>query len=110
MTEARRGDLVTVVFAGDYEKPRPALIVQSDAFSAVESVTVLPLTTHLLAAPLLRITVEPSGANGLLRRSQVMVDKAATVPRGKVGARIGHIDPEIMRATDAALSRFLGLV
>jgi mRNA interferase MazF len=105
----RRGDLVTVAFPGDYGKPRPALIVQSDAFSEMASVTVLPLTSDLRPAPLVRITIEPSRRNGLARRSQIMIDKAATVQRTKVGARIGRIEPEIMRASEAALGRFLGL-
>ena len=107
--EVRRGDLVTVAFPGDYGKARPALIVQSDAFSEVPSVTVLPLTSDLQPAPLVRITIEPSPGNGLRRQSQIMIDKAATMQRGKIGARIGRIEAEIALATDAALGRFLGL-
>ena len=107
--EVRRGDLVTVATPRDYGKPRPALIVQNDAFSEILSVTVLPLTSDLQPAPLLRITIEPSLENGLERRSQIMVDKATTVQRTKIGARIGRADPEIMRSTDAALGLFLGL-
>jgi len=108
--EVRRGDLVIAVIPGDYGKPRPALIVQSDAFSEMASLTVLPLTSDLQPAPLLRITIEPSAGNGLDRRSQIMIDKAVTVPRPKIGAHIGRVEDETMRFTDVALARFLGFV
>jgi mRNA interferase MazF len=104
-----RGDLVTAVFSGTYGKPRPALIVQSDAFAELPSVTVLPLTTYLQPAPLIRITVEVGGENGIERRSQIMIDKAATVPRTKIGRRLGSIDAAMMEAVDRALSSFLGI-
>jgi len=81
----RRGDLVTVALQGEQGKPRPALVVQADHFAGLSSVTVLPLTGTLIEAPLLRIAVEPSPENGLARRSQVMVDKPQTPPRGKLG-------------------------
>jgi len=106
--EVARGDLVIIALVGDYGKPRPALVVQSDAFRDVPSLTVLPLSGDLQAAPLVRITVEPRAATGLTKRSQIMVDKAATVPRAKIGQRIGRADAATMRAVDAALAGFLG--
>jgi mRNA interferase MazF len=107
--EVIRGDLVIVVIPGEYGKPRPALIVQSDAFSGINSITVLPLTSDLQPAPLVRITVAPSPENGLERRSQIMIDKAVTLPRRKVGARIGHLEEDTIRSADIALAGFLGL-
>jgi mRNA interferase MazF len=107
--EITRGDLVIVALVGDYGKPRPALVVQSDAFRDVPSLTVLPLSGDLQAAPLVRITVEPRTATGLTKRSQVMVDKAVTVPRTKIGQRIGGVDTGTMHAVDVALAGFLGL-
>lgn len=104
-----RGDLITAVFSGANGKPRPALVVQSDAFAEIPSVTVLPLTTHLQPAPLIRITVEIDGENGLDRRSQIMIDKAATVPRSKIGRRLGSIDEATMQGVSRALGRFLGI-
>jgi mRNA interferase MazF len=68
----RRGDLVTVAVSGDYGKPRPAPIVQADVYAEHPSVTVLPLTSELIDAPLLRVTVEPGASTGLRLRSQVM--------------------------------------
>jgi mRNA interferase MazF len=90
--EVRRGDLVTIALPGDYGKPRPALVVQDDAFRALESVTVLRLTSELHRWPQFRVTVEPSESNGLRKPSQVMVDKAVTVPRRRIGQRIGRLD------------------
>lgn len=104
-----RGDLVTAVFTGAYGKPRPALVVQSHAFADLPSMIVLPLTTHLQAAPLIRITVEVDGENGLDRRSQIMTDKAATVPRSKIGRRLGSINAATMDGVSRALGRFLGI-
>lgn len=104
----RRGDLVTVVLQGDYGKPRPALVIQSDLFNAHPSVTILPVTGELQEAPLFRITVEPSETNGLHKRSQVMVDKAQTVPQEKLGEPFGHIEDDVMLAVNRALVVFLG--
>jgi len=105
----KRGDLVIVALPGDYGTPRPALIVQGDAFEEIALVTVLPLTTDLQPAPLVRIAVAPTPDNGLRRRSHVMIDKAATLPGSKVGRRIGRLDPAAMGAVGAALANFLGL-
>lgn len=100
---------MTVSIADDYGKPRPALIVQSDLFAAVPSVTLLPLTSELIDAPLLRIALEPTSANGLRQLSHVMVDKAITVPRSRIGAVIGRAEPIRMHAVKEAFIRFLDL-
>jgi mRNA interferase MazF len=105
----RRGDVVTIVLPGAYRKPRPALIIQSELFGSLGSVTVLPVTSELRAAPLLRISVEPSTGNGLRKKSQVMVDKIQTVPRDKVGTTIGRLHQDVLVAVDRALAVFLGL-
>jgi mRNA interferase MazF len=104
-----RGDLVAIALSGDYGKPRPAMVIQADAFAALPSVTVLPLTGTVHEAPLLRITVDPAPENGLRKRSQVMVDKASTVPRTKLGARLGRLDATTLRQVETALAVFLGL-
>jgi mRNA interferase MazF len=82
----RRGDLITVSVQGNYGKPHPALIVQSDLFSEHGSVTVLLLTSELRDTPLFRVTIEPDEINQLTKPSQVMVDKAVTMP-GKSSAK-----------------------
>jgi mRNA interferase MazF len=104
----RRGDLVTIALPGDYGKPRPALVIQSDLFDQHPSVTILPVTSELRETPLFRIQVEPEATNGLRKSSQVMVDKAQTVPREKIGGTIGRLDDESLLAIDRALAVFLG--
>ena len=105
----RRGDLVTVALQGDLGKPRPALVVQSDLFDAHPSVTILPITSAVKNAPLLRISMAPSPDNGLREPSQVMVDRPQSVPRARVGSVFGHADDETMLAVNRALAVFLGL-
>ena len=106
---ARRGDLVTIFLQGDYGKPRPALVIQSDFFNLHPSVTVLPVTSELRETPLFRIAVEPDGRNGLQRSSQIMVDKAQTLTAGKIDSAFGHLDDRTMVAVNQALAVFLGL-
>lgn len=104
----RRGDLVTIALQGDYGKPRPALIMQSDLFMEHPSVTILPVTGELRDTPLFRVLVNPTDANGLQRPSQVMVDKAQTVKRDKLGETFGRLDDDIMVSVNRALAVFLG--
>jgi len=105
----KRGDIVTIVLPGAYGKPRPALVVQSDLFDTLASVTVLPVTSELRAAPLLRISIEPNTDSGLRKNSQVMVDKAQTVPRDKVGTTIGRLHEDTLVAVDRAVAVFFGI-
>jgi mRNA interferase MazF len=105
----KRGDLVTIAVAGDYGKPRPALVVQADAFTSLPSVTVLRLTSEIHAEHLVRVTVPPTSENGLCAPSQVMIDKAISVPRERIGTVIGHLDDTLMLTVSRALSNFLGL-
>ena len=107
--EVSRGDFVTIALPGDYGKPRPALVVQDDAFRVLASVTILPLTSALHEWPQFRITIQPTRRNGLRQASQIAIDKAATVPRTKIGQRIGRVDAATMRSVETALARFLGL-
>ena len=104
-----RGDVVTIVMQGDFGKSRPALVIQANQFNDHTSVTILPITSTLVAAPLLRVTLQPSAENGLERPSQVMVDKAMTVKREKVGSTIGRIDADTMVEIERCLAVFLGI-
>lgn len=105
----RRGDLVTISLQGDYGKPRPALVIQSDMFSEARSKTVLPLTSTLIDAPLIRVQIEPTPQNRLRATSNVMIDKAATLPVDKLGPSFGTVDDATMVTVNRALSLFLGL-
>jgi len=104
----KRGDLVTVSLSGDYGKPRPALVIQSNFFSEHPSITVLPITSELRDTPLFRISVEPSEDNGLRFPSQIMVDKTHTVSKEKIGKPFGTLSDETLLAVNRALAVFLG--
>lgn len=106
----RRGDLVSIALQGDYGKPRPALIVQSDLFAEHPSVTILPVTSELRDTPLFRVLIEPTETNGLRKSSQVMVDKVQTISREKIGEVFGRMTEEDMLAVSRALAVFLGVV
>lgn len=104
-----RGDFVTIAMQGDFGKPRPALVIQSDAFNEHATVTVLPMSSTLVDAPLLRVTVQPGEANGLQKPSQVMVDKAMTVKRDKLGKAFGSASDATMLEVGRYLAVFLGI-
>jgi mRNA interferase MazF len=106
----KRGDLVTVTLQGDYGKSRPALIVQSDLFDEHPSVTILPVTSELRETPLFRIRVVPSAINGLQKSSDIMVDKAQSVPRERIGDAFGHLSAEQMLEVSRSLAVFLGVI
>lgn len=106
----RRGDLVTVAATGDYGKPRPAVIVQTDAFpEAHASVVVCQLTSELADAPDFRVTVDPNSENGLRVTWQVMADKPVTIRRERIGRKIGRLGDRDMARLGAALAFVLGL-
>ena len=106
----KRGDIWTVAGGKDYAgKPRPVVIVQDDCFDATDSITICAFTSDETEAPLFRLPVEPNERNGLRTACRLMVDKITTVPKTKVGARVGRLDDEdILRLNQAALV-FLGL-
>mgnify|MGYP001364536439 CR=1 FL=1 len=105
----RRGEVWTVSGAGYAGKPRPAVIVQDDRFDATASVTVCVFTTDATEAPLFRLPVTPSERNGLRSDSRLMVDKLVTVPKERLGERIGRIDDEDVVRLNRSILVFLGL-
>ena len=106
-----RGDLVIVATRGAYTgKPRPALVVQSDVFNDTHgSITVCPVTTDVLDAPLFRVSLPPGARTGLQSPSQVMVDKIVSVPRASIDRRIGTCNDAELHVVDDALRRWLAL-
>lgn len=104
-----RGDFVTIAMQGDFGKPRPALVIQSDQFNEHATVTVLLVSSKLVDAPLLRVAVQPSEINGLQKPSQVMIDKAMTVKRDKLGEAFGSASDEVMLEVGRCLAVFLGI-
>jgi mRNA interferase MazF len=106
----KRGDIVVVAVQGDYGKPRPAVIVQSDLFNKTHpSITITPVTSTIVDAPLFRVTVEPSKENGLRSLSQVMVDKVTTVRRKRIGQRIGRLEEDTMLRVNRSLVLWFGM-
>ena len=105
----KRGDLVTVALPGDFGKPRPALVIQSDLFADHATVTVLPVTTAATEAPLFRLPVDPSPQTGLREPSFVMVDKAMSIRSEKLGAAFGRLADADMIRVNRALALFLGI-
>ena len=109
--EVARGSIVVLAAKGAYtRKPRPAVVVQSDVFNATHSsITVCPVTSDCVDAPLFRVALPPGARTGLVAASQVMVDKVSSVPRSAVDRTIGACDALHLDQIDEALRRWLDL-
>jgi mRNA interferase MazF len=107
----KRGAIVVVAARGAYTgKPRPALVVQSDLFNPTHaSVTICPITSDCVDAPLFRLTLPPGSRTGLKSVSQVMIDKIVSVPRPAIIAEIGECNLAEIEAVEGGLRRWLGL-
>jgi mRNA interferase MazF len=108
--QMHRGEVVTVVMVGDYGRPRPAVIVQTDALPETHaSVIVCPMTSAVVEGVEFRVTIEPSTDNALRVRSQIMADKPTTVRRERLGQQIGRLSKDDLARLDAALAFVTGL-
>ena len=106
----RRGDIWTVAGGNNYAgKPRPVVIVRDDSFDATDSITVCAFTTDDTDAPLFRLPVESNERNGLRAACRLMVDKVSTIPKTKIGTRLGRLDDEDILRLNQAVLVFLGL-
>jgi mRNA interferase MazF len=106
----KRGEIWTVSGGAPYAgKPRPAVIVQEDRFEATSSITLCVFTTDPTEAPLLRMLVEPTVRNGLKSASRLMIDKVTTVPKARIGKKLGKLNDEDVIRLNRALTVFLGL-
>ncbi len=106
----RRGDVVTVAVNGDFGRPRPAVVVQTDALPAEHaSVIVCQMISEFNEAPDFRVTVDPTDQNGLRVRSQVMADKPVTIRRERTGRQIGHLEDKDITRLNVALAFVMGL-
>ena len=104
----RRGDIVTVAGGVYANKPRPALVVQDDRFDATDSLTVCPVTSTEVEAPLLRVPVTADEGNGLGQDSFLMVDKITTVRRSNAQTVVGRIEATTLVEFERRLLVFLG--
>jgi mRNA interferase MazF len=108
--DLKRGDVVVGVASRDYGKPRPAVVVQSDFFNETHaSITLCPVTSHLVDTPLFRIPVGPGAGTGLKAASQVMVDKVMSVPRERIAKKTGRLPVGALHLVDEALRLWLGI-
>ena len=106
----KRGEVWAAAGGADYAgKPRPVVIVQDDRFDATTPITICAFTSDPTDAPLLRLAVEPNQANGLRTTSRLMVDKVTTIPKAKLGNRIGKLADTDMVRLNRAMMIFLGL-
>jgi mRNA interferase MazF len=106
----KRGEIWSVAGGADYAgKPRPVVILQDERFSGTLSITICPFTSNPTPDPLFRLPISPNGRNGLTVSSSLMVDKIMTVPKTKVGARIGQLDDADLVRMNRAVVVFLGL-
>jgi len=106
----RRGEIWTVAGGPDYAgRPRPAVILQDDRFDRTSSITICAFTTDPTDAPLFRLPVEPNERNGLRAACRLMADKITTVPKARLGSRVGRLDDEDVVRLNRAMIVFLGL-
>ena len=106
----KRGDIVIVAVKGDYGKLRPAVVIQSDFFNETHaSMTVAPVTSSIVDAPLFRLTVDPTPETGLRSVSQIMIDKITTIRRDRIDQPIGRIDEALVVRVNRALALWLGI-
>lgn len=106
----KRGEIWTASAGSGYAgKPRPVVVVQDDRFDATASVTVCAFTTDPTDAPLLRLLVEADELTGIRESSRLMVDKVTTIPRSKLGERVGALSDDDMIRLSRALAVFVGL-
>ncbi len=105
-----RGDIIICVLNGDYGKPRPAVVIQSDLFNPTHaSITVCPITSHLIDAPLFRITLIHNEFTGLTSQSQIMVDKIVSIKSEKINKKIGELSFDEVSRLNNALKLWLNL-
>ena len=106
----KRGEIWTAAAGSGYAgKPRPVAILQDDRFDATDSITIVAFTTDATDAPLFRLPVEPDETNGLRASCRLMVDKITTIPKAKLGMRIGRLSDEDMLRLNRAVLVFLGV-
>lgn len=106
----KRGEIWTLQADGYASKPRPVVIVQSDAVDRFDSVITCLLTSYDSSDIDTRVRLEPSPENGLNKVSYVMTDKIVTVDRKLLGYQVGVADDAAMANIGRQLMRVLGLL
>ena len=105
-----RGDIIICALSGYYGKPRPAVVIQSDLFNPTHaSITVCPITSHLIEAPLFRLSLVSNKLTGLTSVSQIMIDKIVSIKSEKITQKIGKLSSNEILKLDDALKLWLNL-
>ena len=106
----KRGDIILCNLSGDYGKTRPAVVVQSDIVNPTHaSVVICPITSFLIDSPLFRLEILPNKKNGLIKKSQIMVDKIISIKRDKICKRVGVISVKDQDSLDNAIKLWLSI-
>ena len=105
----KRGEIWLVSGGVHASKPRPALVIQDDLYELDESVTVIPLTSHLIDAPLFRSRIAATETTGLDTASDAMVDKVTTIKRRHATERTGRVASADLVAIERLLMAHLGI-
>jgi mRNA interferase MazF len=103
-----RGDVVIASPRGEYGKPRPCVVIQSDLFELTDSLLVCLITSEVREGPDLRLTIAPAASNGLRVPSQVMIEKITAVRRSRC-RRIGTLKSSEIGRLNALLATVIGL-
>lgn len=105
----KRGDIITVALSGDYGKPRPAVIIQTELLTGTDSILICLMTSDLRDAPLHRLNVPAHSSTGLRKETQIMVEKIAAARKDRCGQPIGTLDPATLTALDKMLAFVTGV-
>ena len=106
----KRGDVVVMVAQGDFGKPRPAVIVQTDMLNPTHStILVCPISSNSYEAQLYRIKIAPTKMNGLKKPSHIMADKATALLKQRIKKRIGCLTEDELMELEKSLGFVLGL-
>lgn len=109
MSSLHRGEIVSFrapqrVKGHEQQGQRYAAVVQSDAFSWLGTIVVVPTSTRAQPA-IFRPEVTVRG-----RRTRLLSDQLLTVDRSRVGRSVGRLSGAELAELDGSLSRLLGLV
>ena len=106
----KRGDIVTVALQGDYGKPRPAVVIESDMIPPSDSILVCPISSTLHeSGPFRRQPIESTPTTGLQVNSQIMADKVTAVRRSRCGPVIGSLDRTALRELTGRVAALIGV-
>jgi mRNA interferase MazF len=101
---------VWTIAGGEHtSKPRPCMIIQSDAIPAFDTVVVAPITSFKADTDLYRIPVQAEPGTGLLQDSFIEIEKISAVKKRYLGKNIGVISTSCFMGIDKSVAELLGI-